>query len=230
MPAPEVASRTLSAGLVRVERLLLMIGWSIKDLDVDTTTGTGRAEFRSADGRRVVIVADDRATVIERYQEREVIKTWRDDPLQAAPSQRMGPSVEVSHVFMGRSKVPSFVVAIRDATIYMVDNMPSKALQGEANGKLRRFISGQLESAVCRVAKSKPPDPNVTSVQGEPLTAQWVAECENCCRGDGRDPYMPFVASRDRDVRWVAASGRIEGGRGINRDFSYAHARRGRRA
>lgn len=232
-PRPKL-SEALRKRMVMAERGLTAIGWSIVDLDVDATAGTGRAEFRSSEGRVLRVVADQRGAMLERDQERAVWLPARELPLSGHPKHRGGPVADVRREFLGRERVADFPTAMREAIAYMVDNRPATLGTGELVGRERQLVRGAqgvLVHAVRDVSPKLPKADPRREADLTPMLEEWLEECERtCCRGDGWDPYVPSVTASDcYGRRWVATSGTIEGGRGVHREGTYTRGPEGNR-
>lgn len=216
--------------LVMAERGLAAIGWAILELDVDATAGTGWAVFRSREGRVLRVVADKLGrTILEREREYTVQRHARELPMSGHPKHRGGPVTEVRREFLGRSRAADFPTAMREAVTYMTDNRPSALGQGEPTERQRQLARGaalmlaRATAAISPPASRQPKPLEVRSIADEPLSPDWLAECEHvCCRGDGWDPYVPSLDAADsRGRRWVAASGAIVDGRGVHREGTF---------
>lgn len=203
--------------LVVAERGLAAIGWSIVDLDVDATTGTGRAEFRSSSGRVVRVVARDDGAYYERDQERTVQRPAREIPLSGHPKRRGAPVTEIIRDFLGRSVARSFPDAMRMAVNYMASNMPAAVSDAQRSDSMVRTVRFMLVAAVTRE-----PQPR-RCAEVTPMTEEWAAIDAKVCLGNGWDPYIPSVtAGGDCHVRrFVATSGTIVEGRGVHREGTY---------
>jgi hypothetical protein len=188
-----------------------LLGWSVLELDVDVSAGTGLASFRSGSGRLVRVIADERGAFVERLQERPA-------SAGAAPNDWRTTSAQPLSDLLGRSKVPSLPVAMRDAGRYMVENM-DRPLSSESTVKLRRRIGDLLADGVVRPAPELGPRPRPSDLpDAGPLAFEYVTLCW------GTDPG-PMVRSQGRvavgGVRGFAASGLIVDGRGLAREARF---------
>lgn len=234
-PAPQLPE-DLRRRLAMAERGLATIGWRIVDLDVDAVAGTGRAEFRSSEGRVLRVVADQRGAMLERDQERTVQRPAREIPLGYGlnPKHRGGPVIEVHREFLGRSRAADFPEAMREAVAYMLDNRPAALGTGEPTTRQRqltRAARGLLARAVEKLSPKIPaPEPR-REAELTPMREDWLEDCERTtCLGDGFDPYIPSVTAGDCYGRkWIATSGLIVDGRGVHREGTYARGPMGNR-
>jgi hypothetical protein len=178
------AALTLAGELAKAERMLALLGWSVLELDVDVTAGTGLAAFRSGSGRLVRVIADERGAFVERLQERPA-------SAGAAPNDRRTTSAQPLSDLLGRFKVPSLPVAMRDAGRYMVENM-DRPLSSESTVKLRRRIGDLLADGVVRPAHELGPRPRPSDL---PDAGPPAFEYMTLCWGTDPGPMVRSVAS-----------------------------------
>lgn len=192
---------------------LRLCGWELFDASINGETGFVRliAEARDlhkGEGVKLTILGSTRGSVvIERsriiYREGFYSSGWE----------------VADHI--GTDRVERLGEAVAVLVHYVCDNGSGGALSQALADRRRKMLERDL--AMVRPA----PESGAIashSIGGEPLTEEWLRECDRACQGDGWDPYIPSVTAGSDTVSrtWVSASGLIVDGRGVHREGTFA--------